>query len=640
MKIIFLITVLMIFSRGANAFGLFPLGINGVSGCQQYINQTQTDNSNITNGFAGGTMSNVTWDGSKLVLSASQTLGTFTSRVFDSGLCTHVAPWMGFSWATTLPYFKELTPTNESSAAYSGLSAGLMSGLMGLWHLNEASYNGTANEAVDSSGNGYHGALVGSGSVTNVAGLFNNAANLAGTLNEIDISTLPAMTDTLTYSFWVNTTDATLWNGFVFRRNTYGWVIQNDQVGNGMPYVRIDTDGGANQTNCLATSSVTDGKWHHIAVVINSGSCKLYIDSQKQSDVSYTLGSGFTGVAAPLQISTGGGGWGVTGRYDEAALWSRALSDTEILELYRRGAGRVKFQVRSCTTSNCGDNPAWIGSDGSNATTISELNNSLTTAPSMNFFTFNGFVALIQRYFQYQITLQTDNTTYSPDVSSVTVKRPPMIPRFKSPTNIQSKGLHCGTVSTCGLAFTSSNTAGNTIIVAGRLHGIGMTITITDTLGNTYVMDKTQTLATDVDTIFVAHASNIAAGANTVTVAFTGGPATERILIHEYANLATSPVDQFASANNTGAAISTGNTPTTTQAIELLFGFTANSNSGSISATPGASYTMRVLQDCGGNKCLASEDRVVTSAGAYSAAFTQVSPEWGAILVTYKALAW
>ena len=42
---------------------------------------------------------------------------------------------------------------------------------------------------------------------------------------------------------------------------------------------------------------------------------------------------------------------------DEVAIWNRALSDgtnngtiNEVLELYRRGANRVRYQIQTCPT--------------------------------------------------------------------------------------------------------------------------------------------------------------------------------------------------------------------------------------------------------------------------------------------------
>ena len=112
----------------------------------------------------------------------------------------------------------------------------------------------------------------------------------------------------------------------------------------------------------------------------------------------------------------------------------RQLTAAEILEEYRRGVNRVKMQFRSCIMSNCADLPSWIGYDGTSATFFTELNNNSiqptwlgTVLPSFPQMTFSNFPAAPipnNRYFQYKATLETDNTTYLPDLKLITIKRP------------------------------------------------------------------------------------------------------------------------------------------------------------------------------------------------------------------------
>jgi hypothetical protein len=76
--------------------------------------------------------------------------GTATSRVMDS--LSSGATWTTLSWISTLPFYKELpdanpspspttspTPESESSISYSSQTSSLMSGNVGLWHLDETS---------------------------------------------------------------------------------------------------------------------------------------------------------------------------------------------------------------------------------------------------------------------------------------------------------------------------------------------------------------------------------------------------------------------------------------------------------------------------------------------------------------------
>jgi len=405
----------------------FPISLNAPSAlinCRS-TQGTTTDNSNhAVTGFAAGTATQVTWDGSRMVLNAGQTTGSFISRPIDSQNCHGLTPWLSFLWTTSLPYFKELPSTSETAGNYSAKTANLMANIQGIWHLNEASYNTTADEAVDSSGNGYH-ALLHAGSVTNVAGRFNNGFPSSLT-SRLKVLNLPVMTEAFTYQTWLKTTDTTNYAGIAMRRDVsgYGFTLQMNQTF-GRPYIRMDTSGGTNQASVFSTTTITDGNWHHVVVVVNSGATALWVDGTKFTG-TYVRGTGLT-AAGQLQI-----GWSIIGSLDEVAMWDRVLTDAEIIELYRRGANRVKLQVRTCSNSDCSDNPTWMGPDGTSATFFTEINNNslpltglgnvTAAAPSFLFSSFPS-VIFLKRYFQYKFILETDNTTYLPDLTTFGVTR-------------------------------------------------------------------------------------------------------------------------------------------------------------------------------------------------------------------------
>lgn len=113
--------------------------------------------------------------------------GTFVSRVMDRGDSS--SSWTHLQWITDLPYGKELpdNSTSESTSSYSGLlNSSNMSGNIGLWHLNESSWNGTANEVKDTSGNSSHG--VRAGSATTVSGFLGNAGNFNGSTDYVKVA--------------------------------------------------------------------------------------------------------------------------------------------------------------------------------------------------------------------------------------------------------------------------------------------------------------------------------------------------------------------------------------------------------------------------------------------------------------------
>ena len=103
------------------------------------------------------------------------------------------------------------------------------------------------------------------------------------------------------------------------------------------------------------------------------------------------------------------------GRRDGAFITHRALSSAEVLTLYKRGANRLKYQVRSCDDSAC-VGESFIGPDGTGSTYYTELSNSSLSTPS---FTLTN--VLDNRYFQYRSIFETDSTSLSPDLTSASV---------------------------------------------------------------------------------------------------------------------------------------------------------------------------------------------------------------------------
>ena len=86
------------------------------------------------------------------------------------------------------------------------------------------------------------------------------------------------------------------------------------------------------------------------------------------------------------------------------------------MDHYRRGALRLKYQVRSCDDSAC-SGEAFIGPDGTNSSYYSEVNNTSLGLPSFSLTNVDD-----NQYFQYKITFETSNSTYTPELNNVTVE--------------------------------------------------------------------------------------------------------------------------------------------------------------------------------------------------------------------------
>lgn len=396
----------------------------------------------VTADFSNGTFSNTNTSGNSVVLSVGQSTGTFTSKIFDifAG-CPAMAPWYNLKWTSSIPFGKELPISSETATDYASITAGLTTNLIGLWHLNESAI-GTApgtKDFADSTTNNNH--AVKTGNITlNVAGRFTNGVlsnNTGGYIDFPGVNTLISNTGSYTIAAWFKVTSFT--NG-CSGAGTY--LLDRSVAGNPLAGICIKTSAYAMETRCdsgadlgqAVGAAVVTGTWQHVAIQRDRANnlYRIFVDGVAGGTRADTGCATTPSVFRFLRHATGGTN-GLNGSADEFAVWSRALSAAEILQVYRRGANRLKFQVKSCVQPNCSDIATWLGPNGTNSTYFTEINNNgipntglgtvLTTSPNMIFANFPSLTIPTNRFFQYQTTFETDNTTYSPDITSVRVER-------------------------------------------------------------------------------------------------------------------------------------------------------------------------------------------------------------------------
>jgi glucose/arabinose dehydrogenase/PKD repeat protein len=188
--------------------------------------------------------------------------------------------------------------------------------------------------------------------------------------------------------------------------------------------------------------------------------------------------------------------------------------------------------------------------------------------------------------------------------------------------------------STVAVSYAGAQTAGDTNILAIGWNNTTSTVTsVVDSAGNTYRLAVPKTSASGLSQS-IWYASNIkaaAAGANTVTVTFSGSTPFVDIRALEYGGLnRLNPFDVGSSASGNGASASSG-AVTTTAGSELIFG--AGVTGGAFSAA-GAGFTNRIItQDSD-----IAEDRIVTTAGSYNATATLApAANWVMQVATFTA---
>lgn len=214
------------------------------------------------------------------------------------------------------------------------MAVDLMNGLEGWWLMHE----GLGTSLTDRSGKGWTGTLTGNttgpqwvGGPRGRGGLkFNDAVN-----DRVTISTSFTLTIPLSVSAWVHPTDYTNYRNIFTKRNSF--------VSTNMVW-QWDLRTSTGVVRFFQASSGGDfsyapplGVWTHLAVTVEAGAKKLYVNGALQQTISETLVLG-TGTGATVQISGFNGSNELfLGSISDVRAWSRVLNVEEVAALYAEG---------------------------------------------------------------------------------------------------------------------------------------------------------------------------------------------------------------------------------------------------------------------------------------------------------------
>jgi hypothetical protein len=195
-----------------------------------------------------------------------------------------------------------------------------------------------------------------------------------------------------------------------------------------------------------------------------------------------------------------------------------------------------------------------------------------------------------------------------------------------------------GTSTTIGGAgFGSNVTAGNLLVVGGRVGTIGRTITVTsDSTPATFSQRKNQSQDADGHEAFIHDGLNQAGGVKpTITFSISGAAAALRLCIHEFTATPKTAFDVSASAQGSSTTPGSGATAARSQARELQIGFCTVGLTGFMTYTAGTGFTVRTANP--NENMLAFESIVRSSTGTEQADFTiSVSDAWACLTGTYS----
>lgn len=228
------------------------------------------------------------------------------------------------------------------------------SGLMALWHMN--------GDATDTVGD-HNGILNGVSFVA--AGKFSQAASFSHLLNsyiEIPDPGLGENVSSFTVSLWFKTTTATLDSNrgliaYVPQLNMEPFQMTITKTGAflGGGKIQFDVQNSLGQTaRVQSVAPHSNTSWHNLIGVYNASLVSLYLDGTFQGNGIPALVPPTRSISQPLRIGYDSGGNSMDGLIDDVAIWHRALSASEILQV-----------VADTNCSSGGGNDS--NSDGSNS---------------------------------------------------------------------------------------------------------------------------------------------------------------------------------------------------------------------------------------------------------------------------------
>jgi Concanavalin A-like lectin/glucanases superfamily len=390
--------------------------------------------------FEAGELENLEFAGDRVQLRADLLVGELRSRVFDAG---ETVRWTRLRWTPARPYGKPLPGGRGQDEGY---EAGIdMAENVLLLHFDESGPLADTATLADSSGRANDAVLVSARPIEVVAGVFGAAVDdrvdsrmrVDGTSPDLQFGT-----GDYTWSMWIkagapcessDSNDAYIGGEELGSPRTHLWMgclIASDggECSSGPPTGRPAAVVCSDQPNDCAivcgTSNLPDGDWHHIAVRKSGhpdAEVTLWFDGAVEGtrttmlaaalgfDDGTDLGVGHFG-APPARDSD------AQGALDEVAVFRRGLSDDEVRELYLRGVVRLGFQARVCAEPDCGDQPAFVGPDGTEATTYEDARDEPARTPVDLAGLPDG------RYLQYRAMFETAAGARSPQLLSVEVE--------------------------------------------------------------------------------------------------------------------------------------------------------------------------------------------------------------------------
>ncbi len=227
-------------------------------------------------------------------------------------------------------------PRNRPASKIVGSASGDKTAgkLVAWWKLDEAD----GNVAVDSSGHGFAGTLIGNSQWQPTAGKVKGALALDGAGGFVEVKNDSAfdLTGAITVAAWikVNRFDKR-WQTIVAKGDST-WRLQRTAEEDSVAFhcTGLNAVKGRWPLGIEGTKNVNDGQWHHVAGVYDGAVISLYIDGalDNSSRASGTIQTNSFPVSIGANAEASGRNW--NGLIDEVCVFACALNASGVKALY------------------------------------------------------------------------------------------------------------------------------------------------------------------------------------------------------------------------------------------------------------------------------------------------------------------
>ncbi len=210
----------------------------------------------------------------------------------------------------------------KTTCSFNNLTTDLQNGVITYY-----SFCGNTN---DVSGNNNNGSLTNGAFTTDRFGNTNSALSLTSNSSVVCSSTSYNNPQNFTLGIWIKTTSLDYGRIIVFDETQCSHLNNWDRtifINNGRAGFYVFPESIQNITG---GPLISDNTWHHLAATMSSSGMKLYVDGELvASNPSITSAQAFNGYwrVGSFQNTT------PIGSYDDFIIYSRALSDAEIMQL-------------------------------------------------------------------------------------------------------------------------------------------------------------------------------------------------------------------------------------------------------------------------------------------------------------------